>query len=163
MIMSASHCCTIWFQSQPCREYMSIGSKDHGNSKLTCDRWSPSCLHSVICTSRTFYFSILLLLRHLHWGCGLFQISFMTFSLPGVFPSPVDLECFVGFDYAIFRGQTYVCGLLILPHGAWKLLVYHNLKWLVCFECFERVDQISCQTKQPVLLPALSRAMTSLS
>lgn len=65
LIVSASHYCIIWFKSQPCREYRAMRSKDHGKSKLTCDRWPPSCLHSVICTSRTFYYSILLLLRQL--------------------------------------------------------------------------------------------------
>lgn len=36
-------------------------------------------------------------------------------------------------------------------------------KRLVCFDCFERVDQISRQTKHLVLSLALSRAMTFLS
>lgn len=36
----------------------------------------------------------------------------------GFSPCPVDLDWFVSFHFAIFRGQMYVCGLIILPRGA---------------------------------------------
>lgn len=125
LIVSASPCCIIWFESQPCTgqwDQRTMGTQRwpviDGLPPVYTQSYSlaePSTIQS--CCSWDTY----------RWGFGLFHSSVMALSMPGI-----SLDCFVGFDYAISRGQMYVCGLIILPHGAWKQLVYRNLNgWFV--------------------------------